>query len=168
MHILEPLLNRQNALFCTWLGAKTAKAYQAYREAKTAARLAVRKAKSEWYAKMASIGEEGRFGEKKVWDRIRTIQISKKGLIARRPSTIKDLDGNTCTSVEAQHQRWREHFSNVLNVRSRFSHTEIARIKQRGVDESLGAMPTLEELTRAVKGLQNGKLVVSLESSPSF
>ena len=82
MHILEPLLNRRNALFCTWLGAKSAEAHQAYREAKTAARSAVCKAKSEWCAKMASIGEEGCFGEKKVWDSIQAIQISKRGLIA--------------------------------------------------------------------------------------
>ena len=116
----------------------------------------MRKAKNDWFCQLASVVEKGRFSEKEVWDSIRAMQVSKKGLAARRPACIKDKQGEVCSSVIAQHQRWREHFTTVLNIPSQFNPAEIDRIHQRDVDNNLADRPTLREWSNAVSRLRNG------------
>ena len=44
---------------------------------------------------------------------------------------VKDEGGNVCTTSEAQQQRWRRHFTKILNIQSEFDVEELGRVKQR-------------------------------------
>ena len=69
---------------------------------------------------------------------------------------MKDEEGNLCTTPVSQQQRWRQHFTKVLNVQSLFDRDEVNCVKQRQVREEMAEPPT-EELLEAVVQLRNGK-----------
>ncbi len=157
MDILDPVLERRNRLFRLWLDAKTSVAREAYCHARGLARAAVRAAKNNWFCRMASVVEKGRFGEKEVWNSIRAMQTCRKGLVVRSSASVKDKEGNMCTSAEAQHSRWREHFMKILNVKSMFDQSELNNVRQREIQDHLNEKPSLEELSGAVRRMSRGK-----------
>ncbi len=57
------VLERPIRLFRLWLDAKTSVAPEAYCHARGLARSAVRAAKNDWFCRMASVVQKGRFGE---------------------------------------------------------------------------------------------------------
>ena len=72
-------------------------------------------------------------------------------------STINDENGNVCSSVESQANRWCQHFSRVLNVRSTFTPDVVASIPQMDCDHSLSLPPSRLELLQAISQCKNGK-----------
>ena len=99
-----------------------------------------------------------RFGGKKVWKCIRDMQYGRRGLVPSRLTTVVDEEGNPCTTVEAQQQRWRRHLNtNILNIQSQFNEDEIKKARQRPVRHQLAEAPTMDELTDAIGKLKNGK-----------
>ena len=98
-----------------------------------------------------------RFGGKKVWKCIRDMQHGRRGLVPARLATVVDEEGNACTTVEAQQQRWRRHFTKILNIQSQFNEVEIRKAKQRPIQHHLIETPTMVELTEAIGKLKNGK-----------
>ena len=85
------------------------------------------------------------------------MQRGRRGLVPTRSATIRDENGNPCTTTDTQHQRWRRHFSNVLNIPSQFNEVELARIRQRPIKSQMADLPTMEELIKAVGKLKTGK-----------
>ena len=65
-----------------------------------------------------------------------------RGLVPTRSATIRDENGNPCTTTDTQHQRRRRHFSNVLNIPSQFNEVELARIRQRPIKSQLADLRT--------------------------
>ena len=112
--------------------------------------------------------EGERFGGKKVWKAIRDMQRGRRGLIPSRAVSILDESGAVCESASAQHQRWRRHFTNVLNIRSQFDEEELDKVEQREVCESLGVKPTPGEVRQALAKLKNGKAAGSSEILPEM
>ena len=141
MATLEPALAHRNTLFHQWLANPSTQLRSVYVAARAEARKAVKQAKATWYRETAAVAERGKFGQKQVWDSIRDLQSAHRGLIPCRTSTIKKTDGTVCSSTEEQLERWREHFLQVLNVRSTFSETEIGQLRQRPVYEELAEIP---------------------------
>ena len=84
------------------------------------------------------------------------MQRGCRGLLLSRTVVINGENGETCSSSTSQHQRWRRHFTIVLNVRSHDA-TAMEKVRQREVDEDLGSIPTGREVTRALEKLKNGK-----------
>ena len=74
-----------------------------------------------------------------------------------RSTAVRDENGNSCSTTDSQHQRWRRHFSNVLNITSQFSKDELAKVQQRPIRSQMTDLPTMEELIKAVDKLKNGK-----------
>ena len=72
-------------------------------------------------------------------------------------SAIHDEDNNPCNSPEAQKQRWRQHFSSLLNRQSNFDSTELEIVIQRPEKHELAHPPTVDELCAALKSLKCGK-----------
>ena len=60
--------------------------------------------------------ERGKNGGKVVWKCIRDIQRGRRGLVPVTTAVVKDEDGNTCNTPEMQQQRWRRHFTKILNL----------------------------------------------------
>jgi hypothetical protein len=91
----------------------------------------MRLAKNTWFQKKASEAERGRNGGKLVWRCIRDIQRGRRGLVPTRSTIVKDEDGNVCSTPEEQQQRWRRHFTKILNITSEFSMEELDAVRQR-------------------------------------
>ena len=60
-------------------------------------------------------------------------------------------------TLASQQQRWRRHFTEVLNTRSQYQAAEIEKVRQRDVDEELGRVPSSNEVAKALVKLKNGK-----------
>ena len=58
------------------------------------------------------------------------VQYRMKGLTPLREVTIMDENEDSCISPQAQQQRWRRHFSRVLNVHNIVDMQEMNGIRQ--------------------------------------
>ena len=154
---LEPVLQKRNQLYLRWLGSGLSSDRQNFTKARSEARRAVRAAKNAWFTSKAEEAQKSRFGGKKVWKCIRDMQYGRRGLVPSRLATVADEEGNPCTTVEAQQQRWRRHFTEILNIQSQFNQAEIEKARQRPVRHQLAEVPTMDELTDAIGKLKNGK-----------
>ena len=154
---LKPALQRRNKLYNKWLATKQPDDHLQFRKARAEAQQAIRRAKNEWFVAKAEEAERGRFGGKKVWQSIRAMQRGRRGLLPSVAVTINDENGNPCTSPSAQQQRWRRHFSRVLNMQSQFDLEELEKVRQRPLREDLAQTPSMRELTKALGKLKSGK-----------
>ena len=78
-------------------------------------------------------------------------------MIPLRSSNIEDENGNLCKSGSLVQERWRRHFSNILNIESAFEVDEITKLQQRPVKEELANPPSRQEIWEAVGKMKNGK-----------
>jgi len=154
---LKPLFAERNRMHTVWLsdGRETSK--RKYADARRAARHAMRVAKDAWFQRKASEAERGRNGGKVVWRCIRDIQRGRRGLVPVKSAVVQDENGNSCTTTEAQQERWRRHFSKILNVQSDFDMEELSRVRQRPTRSEMTEVPSEEEVMNAVAKLRNGK-----------
>ena len=113
--------------------------------------------KNARFLRMAQRAQRGRFGGKEVWQCVRDMQHACRGLVPVRSGTIKDEVGNPCTSAEESQQRWRRHFTDVLNQQSQYNPAELERVIQRPLRQHLAELPSEEVLVGAVNSLKNGK-----------
>ena len=73
-------------------------------------------------------------------------------------SPLLSADGTTVLSDPEQIlKRWAEHFCNVLNRPSSISAEAIANLPQVPIDSSLDALPTSDEVRKAISQLSDGK-----------
>ena len=63
-----------------------------------------------------------------------------------------------CTTSQQQQERWRRHFTNVLNIMSEFDEEELNKVEQRPVRMNKADLPTDDELNRAVGRIKSGKV----------
>ena len=154
---LEPLFQQRNNLYVKWLSSGSPRVKEEFARARRDARRAVRNAKNAWFLSKAQEAEQGRFGAKEVWQCIRDMQHACRGLVPARSGTIRDEAGNPCLSAEERQQRWRRHFTSVLNQQSHFDAEELARAEQKPLRAEMAEPPSEEELVKAVSSLKNGK-----------
>ena len=126
---LEPIFKRRNQLYLRWLGSGLSIDKHNFCRARSEARQAVRAAKNAWFTSKAEEAHWSRFGGKKVWKCIRDMQYGQRGLVPSTLTTVVDEEGNPCTTVEAQQQRWRRHFTKILNIQSQFNEAEIRKAR---------------------------------------
>ena len=155
--ILELLFQQRNNWYAKWLSSGSSGDKETFARASRDARRAVRHAKNGWFLRKAQKAQQGRFGGKEVWQCIRDMQHACTGLVPVRSGTIKDELGNPCTSEEEREQRWRRHFTGVLNQQSQFNAEELERVVQRTLRPHLAELPSEEELVGAVNNLKNRK-----------
>ena len=70
---------------------------------------------------------------------------------------VKDEEGNMCSTSEEQQERWRRHFTKILNIHSEFSTVEMSRVRQRPIRAEMEELPSVMELCNAISKLRNGK-----------
>ena len=127
---LKPLFRSRNQHYSKWLSTGKEQDRQRFVKARSDARRAVREAKNSWFHETAEEAQRGRFGSKKVWQCIRDMQRGRRGMIPVRRATIKDEEGHLCTTTQEQQERWRRHFSTVLNIQSHHNATEMEKTRQ--------------------------------------
>ena len=79
-----------------------------------------------------------------------------------RAVVVKDEKVNPCKTPEAQQQKWRRHFLEILNLQNEFSLDKLELVRQRQVRVNLIEPPSEEELERAIAKLCS-RQVESLE-----
>ena len=65
---------------------------------------------------------------------------------------VKDEEGNMCSTSVEQLERWRKHFTKILNNQNEFSAAEISRMQQRPTKPEM-----LPELCNTINKLRNRK-----------
>ncbi len=66
-------------------------------------------------------------------------------MIPTRCVTIRDEAGVPCTPTQGQQERWKRHFTKVLNVQSQFSVSEVDKVRQRSSRPQLEELPSMED-----------------------
>ena len=92
-----------------------------------------------------------------MWRYVKDLQTTGKGLQQVRVPAIVDENGNLCESTEKQSQRWRRHFTSVLNVCSSFDQNAIDQIARRPVADDVAEPPSDIEVGEGISHLSNGK-----------
>ena len=88
---------------------------------------------------------------------MRKYQFGRRDRVPTRVVAICDESGEPCSTPTEQHQRWRRHFTKVLNVRSQIDGAELAEVRKRKTYVDLGTVPTSAEVAKALGKLKNGK-----------
>ena len=71
---------------------------------------------------------------------------------------ILSVDGSRLiTDKKGILERWAEHFNSVLNRPSKISDETIHRLSQVTINKELDALPSVEEVTRAIRQFSVGK-----------
>ena len=128
-----------------------------FRSARREARAAVRFAQITRFESIALEAERRRFDGACVWQGIWSLQWASKGLVPITIHAINDENGQVCTTLDSQHQRWCRHFSAVLNIPSQITVPVLESLPQRPVHEDLGLQPSLAEVQKAIAQLKNRK-----------
>ena len=59
-----------------------------------------------------------------------------------RSAVVQDENGNSCTTTEAQQERWRRHFSKIINIQRDFDVEELSRVRQRPTRIEMTEVPS--------------------------
>ena len=94
---------------------------------------------------------------KVVWRCIQDIQRGRRGLIPVKCVRVHDEEGRACSTPQQQKERWRRHFSRILNIQSQFDEEEIKKTRQRPLRANLEEPPSEEELLIGIRKLKSGK-----------
>ncbi|XP_047111645.1 uncharacterized protein LOC124788422 [Schistocerca piceifrons] len=79
------------------------------------------------------------------------------GPTVRKTAPLKSKTGEVITDEGKQMDRWVEHYLELYAAENEVSKDACDAIKQMPVMEELDAMPTMEELSREIDSLANGK-----------
>ena len=63
--------------------------------------------------------------------------------------------------------RWSEHFQKLLNVPGDIDHEVLVNIPQRIIKTSLDEIPTMDEMAKAITGLNVGKAPTGGDGIPA-
>ena len=148
-HLLKPLFEERNRLYTKWLGSGKEDDKKRFLRLRREAKRGTREAKNSWFLRKAAEAQKGQHGGKVVWRCIRDIQRGRKGLVPRRSTVLKDEEGNICKTLEQQQQRWKRHFTEILNVRSKFDPAVLVKARQRPLRPQMADPPLREELEAA-------------------
>ena len=146
---VQESLKRKKDAFKKWQmqgGNDLKEAYKnTKREAKAAVARAKNKAYNEWYDKMGT--EEG---ERMIY------KVAKQRARSRRDTgevnVIKDQIGEMPTDEVKIKERWREYFSNLLNVENAREQLGEVLLVERPVQKI-----SREEVKKAIESMKNGK-----------
>ena len=155
--VLKPLFEERSRRYTQWLSSGKERDRKKFAKVRRDARKAMREVKNKWFQRKAVEASAGKNGGKVVWKCIRDIQRSRRGMVPVRVTTVRDEHGNSCVTPDAQSQRWKRHFTKVLNIESVFSDSEVECVKQRPVREEMAEPPCEEELLEAVRRMKSGK-----------
>ena len=76
----------------------------------------------------------------------------------KAPVQLKSTDGmETFSDSKRVVARWGEHFQKLLNVSGDIDHEALDNISQRIIKTSLGEIPTIDEMAKAMADMKDGK-----------
>ena len=110
----------------------------------------------KWYSEKADEIQlyADRHDTKRFFSALKTVYGPK----ASGSSPLLSVDGNTLlTEKKIILERWAEHFNNILNRPALMNDEVIARLPQVPTNHNLDALPTSDEVQRAINRMSSGK-----------
>ena len=121
---------------------------------------AVKRAKNDWLQEKAKAVEAGMMSGHSgggAWQSMKEIQKGSAGMRPVMTKVIKKSNGEMCVGRDEELLRWKEHFRNVLNIRSSYSENVINEVPDCPIDKSLDAPPSDDEVLEALMKTRSGK-----------
>ena len=115
----------------------------------------VRQAKEQWIGRLSKAADDSDRDSK--WPCIKKLQLLHSGRKPVRIPTIVDEQGNLLSQPDDIRGRWLRHFSDVLNVESKFEPSVLNMVPEQAQRSDLDVPPTMVELLQAMKCLTAGK-----------
>ena len=81
--------------------------------------------------KKAEEAQARRHGGQVIWRSIRDIQRGRQELVPIKCVSVGDEKGKYCETPQQQQERWRRHFTQVLNIHSQVDASEIEKAEQQ-------------------------------------
>ena len=127
----------------------------AYRNCKQEAQRSLRAMQNSWWkARAADLQEAAdKHDSKSFYQGLKAVY----GPSYKTSPGIKSKDGVLLTEPGQVLDRWSEHFNGVLNQDSEFDTSVLDEIDQKDINQSLTALPTLDEVLLSIKQLTAGK-----------
>ena len=125
--VLKPYLMARNDAYRMRLSSSRREDLMKFKQARSTDRRVARKAKNEWFQLKAEQIERQCFGGKDVWKNIRDLQLGRRDRFPIRVITVNDEDGNPCVTRGEKQDRWRRHFTSVINIRSHFDESVLLK-----------------------------------------
>ena len=150
------MLKQKDTLHKIWLSTGTRSSRRNYYNYLKEMRRSTRRLKDEWFQKRAQelCTAADRNNNKKFYDLTRELY----GPSSRGFAPLSSKDGTTLlTEQDARMQRWKEHFSELLNRPSVVDTILLDTIEQSPVRKELSVPPSLKDVKDAISSLQNGK-----------
>jgi len=126
-----------------------------YKEIDREVKKQIKKDKKTWVDDIAQEAEEAA-----AKHHMKTLYSITKRLTNEKPRscvTINDKQNNVITSSEDRRNRWREHFSEILNRDDPENPVEEEETTGIEITDISTDPPTLDEIVKAIKMLKNGK-----------
>ena len=129
----------------------------AYRNAKQDCQRELRRMQDQWFSDKADEIEKHAAAKnsKKLYASLSAVYGRQS--TAGSPPLLDATGEHLITDKAAILERWGEHFENVLNRPSSVNEEAINRLPQVDINMSLAAVPTQEEVDKAISSLSSGK-----------
>ena len=126
-----------------------------YRKFKQQVQSQIRAIKNAWWHSKAKEIQEfaDQHDQRNFYNAVKQIY----GVTHRKTCPIKDRNGNLLTAEEEIRERWKEHYSSILNLKTNIDTEVIKRIPKYEPDQSLDRAISVEEIKCAVGALKNHK-----------
>ena len=152
-----PLLEAKRAAHAKVLQIDSVANRRAFRRQQRMVNAAVDEAKEEWVRRLAKDAERAKKDGKQRWKSIRQLQATFAGRRPRRPTALLTEDGDLTRGPTEVKQRWYDHFTSILNIRSQYRQEVIDEMPAQSSRLEVDHPPTSDELSHALGHLKGGK-----------
>ncbi len=154
---IKDLIDQKRKSFQAWRNdPDCAQKKEAYHTAKGEVQRKTRTMKNEWWVRKAKEMQSFADNNNSRAFFIATKEVYGPSSVGMNPLTSKD-GSSLLKDTDSITSRWREHFSDLLNLPSTVSENTTDQIPLRPTKEELAAPPTLEEVEEAIQKMKNNK-----------
>ncbi|MDE0908581.1 MAG: reverse transcriptase family protein [SAR324 cluster bacterium] len=159
---LMKVIGLRNAAQCLFNEMNTPRLKRALRAAQKVVKLEIRKAKELWLEeRVDAINTSAAYGggidPRVVWNMVKELKAGSSTWKRAATVRLKKADGTWCEGPVENAERFREHFSKVLNIESEFDDSVLNLVEQRPIREDLDEVPSVEEVAKAAAKMRSQK-----------
>ena len=155
--VIRQLLEQKQNAYVEWQNdSSSTSKHDRYKHLQRQAQAALRKMQNDWWERKAKEVQQyaDTKNSKMFFSSIKEVYGPAKPCM----TPLLSADGSTLLKEKNSiNERWREHFSTLLNRPSSVDSSALEQISQKPTVESLDLPPTMEEIQKAIKQTSSGK-----------